>query len=56
MDQIKLLNFADYFLFSGSEDIEELKEELFEAGFSSEDNQDKIFNYLRQQTLFFQGP
>jgi len=49
VDQIKLLNFADYFLFSGSEDIEELKEELFEAGISSEDNQDKIFNYLRQQ-------
>lgn len=49
MDQVKLLNFADYFLFSGSEDIEELKEELFEAGISTEENQYKLFNYLRQQ-------
>jgi hypothetical protein len=49
VDQIKLFNFADYFLVSGSENIEELKEELFEAGISTDENQDNILNYLRQQ-------
>jgi len=49
VDQKKLFNFADYFLFAQDEDLNELKEDLTKAGLIVESNQDYILDLLKQK-------
>jgi len=49
VDQIKLLNFADYFFIAQDEDLNELRADLIEAGLAAESNQDHILDLLKQK-------
>jgi hypothetical protein len=49
VDQIKLLNFADFFFIAQDEDLNELRADLIEAGLASESNQDHILDLLKQK-------
>jgi hypothetical protein len=49
VDQIKLLNFADFFLIAQDEDLNELRADLIEAGLPAEANQDHILDLLKQK-------
>ena len=49
MDQTKLINFADFFFILQNEDINELTEELIEAGLPANPEQDHILALLKQK-------
>ncbi|OQY71307.1 MAG: hypothetical protein B6D44_13275 [Ignavibacteriales bacterium UTCHB2] len=49
MDRAKLFNFADFFFLAQDENLNELKEDLIEAGLVVESNQDFILNLLKQK-------